>query len=429
MPIVPSRQREIRELLERLAAGRPAEQEAAAARLRLLGARVLEALAAWLPGAPAPARLLALRVLEGSREARALELLLPLCQDAEHEVAARAVEALASLATPRVAAALATVTRQGPGAARRAAAEELARLAADGSVEALDALLELLLDEGRLEELRRVALPVVAGLPHRERDPLLERLARGPSPGLAAEAERLLGRARLPDPAAAVERLLRAGAGELEGALEDLGGLGLTGAEAVAARLAQGALGPGQAARLGQALERIGPTALEALRAPLELSTSVGAVAVLAEALAASRLPAAVPLLHAALTRLADEPDPARRAASAEVRAVLHRALARLDSRAGLYDLRELLAARPARALADLLAAAEVVGDGSVARLLLHLAADEPGLAAACRAPFGAIVRREKLRRASRALRGLSSREEAVLAQLWPSRAARRPGP
>lgn len=398
MPIVPSRRGEIRELLERLAAGRPAEQEAAAARLRLLGARVLEALAAWLPDAPAPARLLALRVLEGSREARALDLLLPLCQAAEHEVAARAVETLASLANPRVVAALATVTRQGPVAARRAAAEELARLAEDGSVEALDALLELLLDEGRPEDLRRTALPVVAGLPHGEREPLLERLARGKSRGLAAAAERLLGRARLADPAAAVERLLRAGAGELAGALEDLGALGLTGVEAVAARLAQGALGAGQAARLGQAL-------------------------------AASRLPAAVPLLHAALTRLTEEPEPARRAASAEARAALHRALARLDSRAGLYDLRELLAARPPRALADLLAAAEAVGDGSVARLLLRLAAEEPGLAAACRAPFGAIVRREKLRRTSRALRGLSPAEEAVLARFWPSRAARRPAP
>lgn len=398
MPIVPSRQREIRELLERLAAGRPAEQEAAAARLRLLGARVLEPLAAWLPGVPAPARLLALRVLEGSREARALELLLPLCQDAEPELAARAVETLASLANPRVAPALATVTRQGPAAARRAAAEELARLAADGSVETLDALLELLLDEGRPEELRRLALPVVAGLPHRERDPLLERLARGKSPGLAAEAERLLGRARVPDPAAAVERLLRAGTGELEGALGELGALGLPGAEAVAARLAQGALGLGQAARLGQAL-------------------------------AASPLPAAVPLLHAALTRLTEESEPARRAASAEARAALHRALARLDSRAGLYDLRELLAARPVRALADLLPAAEAIGDASVARLLVRLAADEPGLAAACRAPFGAIVRREKVRRASRALRGLSLAEEAVLARFWPSRAARRPAP
>ena len=91
MPIVPSRRGEIRALLERLAHGRAAEQEAAVARLRLLGARVLEALAGWLPGAPAGARALALRVLEGLPEARALGLALGLCRDAAPEVAARAV--------------------------------------------------------------------------------------------------------------------------------------------------------------------------------------------------------------------------------------------------------------------------------------------------------------------------------------------------
>lgn len=430
MPILPSRRGEIRGLLERLAAGRPAEQEAAAARLRLLGARVLQALAEWLPGAPAPARLLAARVLEGSSDARAPELLLRLAQDADAAVAARAVEALAGLPSARGAAALAQVTQRGAGAARRAAAEELARLAESGDVAALDALLELLLDERQPEELRRAALPVVAALPPRDRQPLLGRLARGASPGLAAEADRLLGHARLPAPAALVERLLRAGEAELEGALEAFRGLGLTGAEALAARLARGALGPGQAARLGQALERLGPAALEALRAPLEAAGPAETAATLAEALAASRLPAAVPLLHAALGRLAGETDPARRAAGAAARAALHRALARLDSRAGLYDLRELLACRPLSGPADLLAAAAAIGDGSVARLLLRLAADEPGLLEACREPLAAIARRERLRRASRVFKDLSRAEADALDRLWPAvRAARSTAP
>ena len=430
MPILPSRRGEIRELLERLAAGRPAEQEAAAARLRLLGARVLEALAEWLPAAPAPARLLAARVLEGSPHARALDLLLRLAQDEDAAVAARAVEALAGRPSARGTAALAAVTRRGAGPARRAAAEELARLAEGGDVAALDALLELLLDERQPEELRRAALPAVAALPPRERQPLLERLARGASPGLAAEADRLRGPSRLPAPAALVERLLGAGQGDLERALEAFRGLGLTGAEALGSRLAQGSLGSGQAARLGQALERLGPAALEALRAPLERAGSAEAVAALAEALAASRLPAAVPLLHAALGRLAGETDPARRAAGAAARAALHHALARLDSRAGLYDLRELLACRPLPGPGNLLAAAAAVGDASVARLLVRLAADEPGLVEACREPFAAVVRRERLRRSGRAFKDLSRAEAGALDRLWPAaRAARSTAP
>lgn len=428
MPIVPSRRGEIRALLERLSHGRASEQEAAAARLRLLGARVLEALAGWLPGAPAGARALALRVLEGSSEARALELALGLCRDAAHEVATRAVETVASLPLPGVAAGLAGLLGHGVSSGspvERAAAEALAQLAATGSLEALDALLDLLLDESRPEELRRVALPVVAGLPRRERRPVLERLAQSPSPGLAAEARRLLGRATQPDPAAAVARLLAASSDEVEAALETLGGLGLTAAEAVAARLLRGPLEPGQATRLGRALGRLGPGALEAVRAPLELATSAETLAAAAEALAAWRLPASVPLLHAALSRLAGEPDPERRAASAEARAALHHALASLDSRAGLYDLRELLAARPVRGLAQLLPAAAAVGDASVARVLVRLAVDEPALAAACREPLAAIVRREKLRRASRALRDLTPAEQSTLDRLWPGRPPR----
>jgi len=429
MPIVPSRRGEIRALLERLAHGRAAEQEAAVARLRLLGARVLEALAGWLPGAPAGARALALRVLEGLPEARALGLALGLCHDAAPEVAARAVETVATLPLPGVAAGLAGLLRHGASSGspvERAVGEALAQLAAAGNLEALDALLDLLLDEGRPEELRRVALPVVAALPRRERRPVLERLARSSAPGLAAEARRLLGSATLPDPAAAVERLLVADADEVEGALEALCGLGVTAAEAVVARLLRGPLQPGQAARLGRALGRLGPGALEALRTPLELATSNEALAAAAEALAAWRLPATVPLLHTALSRLAGEPDPGRRAESAAARAALHHALASLDSRAGLYDLRELLAARPVRGLGQLLPAAAAVGDASVARLLLRLAADQPALAAACREPLAAIVRREKLRRASRALRDLTPGERRALDQLWPQRASRR---
>lgn len=430
MPIVPSRRGEIRTLLERLALGRPAEQEAAVARLRLLGGRVLEALAGWLPGAPAGARALALRVLEGSREPRALELALGLCHDTEREVATRAVETVASLPLPGVAAGLAGLLRQagssGGSPVDRATAEALAPLAAAGSIEALDALLDLLLDESRPEELRRVALPVVAALPRRERQPVLEGLARSARPALAAQAERLLGRATLPDPAAAVERLLQAGSDEIEVALEALAGLGLPAAEAVAARLLSGALGPGRAVRLGQALARLGPDALEAVRAPLERASSNETLAAAAEALAAWRLPAAVPLLHAALSRLAGEPDAGRRVASAEARAALHQALARLDSRAGLYDLRDLLAARPVRAVERLLPAAAAVGDGSVARLLVRLAADEPALLAACRGPLAAIVRREKLRRTNRVWRDLKPDEQRALEGLWPQRASPR---
>jgi len=106
-------------------------------------------------------------------------------------------------------------------------------------------------------------------------------------------------------------------------------------------------------------------------------------------------------------------------AARDESRARLHLALARLESRIALYDLREMLEARPLRSAGELLEAAQLIGDKSFVPPLARLAAEEPGLVDLCVAAFGAIAGRESLERKSAVTRGVKPEHRAALDGLW----------
>ncbi len=171
MPIVPSRSRDIQELIARLASPRAVERDSAAARLTLQAARAVDALCAALtrPGAP---RAAILAVLEAIADRRALPAVAPLLVDDDPEVAARAVAATAACPTPAAAAALAPiVTPQRPRATgvRTAAVAALGRLHAAGVAEALEPLVERLLDRDEGEDVRVAAFEALAHLPAAER--------------------------------------------------------------------------------------------------------------------------------------------------------------------------------------------------------------------------------------------------------------------
>jgi HEAT repeat protein len=386
MPIVPSRQREIQELLARLGAPSAPERDLAVARLRLLGPRVLVALQAWLGGAGALARAGALRVLEGSPDPRALELALELCRDTASVVVVRAAETAAGFALPAAVPVLAELLQRPDPTLRRAAAAGLVQLHAAGVLEALDALLALLLDERQKEALRLLALEALLALPEAEREPLLARLAESPAPAIAARARQgLSGKAT------------RGSA--LEDVLDEL-------ASAPSSETLE---------RLALVLRRFERDVPEAVRARLQARPRPAWVARLARLLLAWGAPAAIPLLHEALQALAPAPDAGHGAAAGWV----HQALAELDSRIALYDLRERLAARPVHGLERLLLAAERVGDAPLCRLLPRLALDVPQAQAACATALAAIVRRERLRRSSRAFKGLDAQERIALEALW----------
>ena len=370
MPIVPSRSGRIHELLGRLASVSPAERDSAVAGLRLLGARVLEPLGAFISGAGPDARLAALDVLDGIDDRAALPRILDLARDESDAVARRAIEAASVRADCRAVPALTTILAGRGAASRRTdAALALARLQAAGAVEALDPLAARLLDEREDPGLRVTILEALQALdpplaPATLR-PLLKRLATSSDPDVA-------------------DRATSSGPGRR--------GLAPSGARLVDQLIAP-AHSPEAVARLIAAIVRRG--------AP------------------------AIPDLVRALDGLG--PLRGADAASLRARAALHEAFAALDTRVALYDLREALEMRPRTIMPALLRAASRIGDASVVPVLARAVAEEAALLDACAVTLAGIVSREKLRKTSTALRAVRPEHRTALALLWTRAKAMRP--
>jgi HEAT repeat protein len=344
VPIVPSRSRRIQQLLGRLASESAAERESGVAGLTLLGTRVVEPLGAFLPGATRAARLAALEVLERIGDRAALPRILDLVADTDETIALRALEAAGNRADPRAVPTLAAVLQgRGKGPRRRGAALALARLQAAGLVEALDPLAARLLDEGEEAGLRVAILDALLTLRPRPAPatlrPLLKRLAASSDPELRARAKPQARGTALD------ERLV---------------------VELVAPGLSDAAV-----ERVTAALARRGAPAIPALRAALE--------------------------------RLGPPRRGLAHGASLRARAAIHQALAALNSRVALYDLRETLASRPRAVMPALLRAAGRIGDASVVPVLAGVVAEEAELLDPCAEALAAIAAREKLRKTSSA--------------------------
>ncbi len=402
MPIVPSQSRRIQELLGRLASEKSADRDSAVAQLTLLGPRVLGPLLAALPPSGPSFRRAALEVLDRLRDKRALPEVLALADDRDPEVAQKALALAGAYPDPRTARELAKALASGPAERRRAAARSLALVHGAGIVEALDPLLDVLLDEDEDDALRLGILDDLAGLDPpldpRTLPPLLKRLRDSHDPAVAARSAALLRRSRGGE---------AAGRDRLHDLLE---------------RVSEPGLGPREADRLASALASRSLGHTEALHRALERTRAPLAVRALAEALGQVGTNASIPVLQRALERLGFEGGqllPEEAEPRAHAKANVHHALARLDSRIALFDLRQMLAARPPHAVRKLLAAAARIGDGTLVPALARLAAEEPRHFEAAAETFVAIVRREGLRHTSRAMRGVRAPDRPALLAFW----------
>jgi HEAT repeat protein len=402
VPIVPSQSRRIQELLGRLASEKSADRDSAVAQLTLLGARVLEPLLAALPPSGLPFRRAALEVLDRLRDKRALPEVLALADDRDPEVAQKALALAGAYPDPRTARTLAKALASGPAERRRAAARSLALVHGAGIVAAIEPLLDVLLDEDEDDALRLGILDDLAGLDPplepRTLPPLLKRLRDSHDPALAARSAALLRRSQGGE---------AAGSDRLHDLLE---------------RVSEPGLGPREADRLASALARGSLGHTEALHRALERTRAPLAVRALAEALGQVGTNASIPVLQRALERLGFEGGqllPEEAEPRAHAKANVHYALARLDSRIALFDLRQMLGARPPHAVRKLLAAAARIGDGSLVPALTRLAAEEPRHFEAAAETFVAIARREGLRHRSRAMRGVRVSDQPALLAFW----------
>jgi HEAT repeat protein len=390
MPIVPSPARRIHDLVARLGSARAADRDSAVAQLTLLGGRVLPALAGSLGSAPPAGRLAAVDVLDRLEDPAATAPLLELAGDRSEAVARRALEALGGRRDPRAVPALRQALTGVRPSLRAAAARSLARVHGAGVVEALSPLVEVLLDEGeetrwRLEVLDAV-LAVRPPLPAATLRPLARRVAASPNAAVARGALRLAPEKR---------RRARAASDPL-------------------ARLASSEVTPDEAETLAAAVAESRPLPLRQLHEALEKAPAPVAVGALAAVLASAGAAAAILPLSRALARLAALSEArGRDVLAARVR--VHAALAELDSRIALHDLRELVADHPPETMPSLLRTAARVGDASLVPALARAASEDASLLAACTEAFRALARRHRLRRTSPALRRVPARHRAVL--------------
>jgi hypothetical protein len=396
MAIVASRSRQIHELLARLGSPQPSRREAAVARLTLIGERAVPALVDWMKAAEPTGRLAGLEVLGRLPEARAASLVVGLVGDPDPAVALRAIELAAEHPGPGAAAELSRVARQGRAPRRRAAVEALCRLHRGEDLEAMEALLELLVDEAADVGLRVRALQALAGSDRKALRPVLRRLRNSGSPELRRHLTELeAGPRRKPSRSPGPERLVKAWLSE-----------------------------PGEREarrRLLAALEE-DRAALDWIHRVLDETDEPSTLRALIELLQDNRSPASLPRLHDLVRRLAEGPHSPERC---EVRARAHLALAALDSRIALYDLRELLPEAPVECLPLLLSAAGRVGDASLLPALARRAAADEHAVDACAVALGSIIERERLRRSSRAVKAVPAQHQHALDLLWKRARAR----
>lgn len=386
-------------MVARLASPREAERAAAVARLTLVGPRALLALFAALPGSGSALRLGALEVFEGLGESRARPEVMALCRDRDGDVARRALGLLPAFADAKAVAVASRVLAEGPPDRREAAAQALSALHARGHVEAIEPLLDLVLDEEEEEALRLSTLETLLRVDARAVAPLLARLAGGRD-AVARRAD-------------AHQSLALPNRGPVQSLL---------------ARLAAPKVRAEEAMRVGSALKGEGAPALPALHAALEQASRPLELEVLADVLSSVGTPASIPVLSRALQRLSRDHRGEGGNAFAAAASKLHLALADLGSRVALFDLRERLEETPPRAAESLLEVAARVGDQTLVPALARLHARERSLAPRVARSFAAIVSREGLRRGG--FKALSPPDRQALDALWATLAstkARRP--
>jgi hypothetical protein len=328
MSIRISSSREIETLIAGLASARAVRRDAAVARLTVIGARAVDRLVQVVTLTPGtPARVAALRALEGIGEPRAVDVALQTTDDADVTVATAAIAALRRF------------------------------LHGDRSAAIVDRLAAVALDSKRAETLRVAAVRALKELPQATIAPIMKTLAADRIEALRLEAQPDRRRPKSgKDPMSELTRAAH------DGIFVD-------------------------AAELKRAIAKSSP------RVPLTE-------------------------LHRIIERVrekqAAEP-PSRQAEWAMIRADLHLALARRQSRLGIYDLREWLESADDPLPVDVLRALTLVGDVSCLGPVASAGArskDEWWRAHLADA-FQAIVKREKISRRNPTFR--------KLAKKWPA--------
>jgi len=431
------RANEIPELIRRLGDANPVRVDAAKARLSVIGARAVEALIESLDGGEDAVRLHAMQLLALIQDARGREPLKAMLFEREPEVRAQAARALARFPTPDSVAVLERLLRRASEPdVRVASVEALIELFGVGQECALAPVLAVLLDPAEDADLRRAALTLLPRLSGNERRTLRRRLEKDAEPTVAdavADAVRPPGgEDGAPDDATLLHDLASADYGTWDDAVHRLAARGATVVDALVERMRERAQDPEYCTRAGMVLKLMGPRRgrrvadlLERVPEPLPLSVLVEVVGSYGVNAMTYRLADVIESLagHRARANSPEEIDLLER-----VRAKAHLELARIGSRVAIEDLREALRDGRRRVEMEMLAAVEMIGKkDELLELLRAWRKEDDFMRARIAEVVRSVMRRERIRRNSVALRALGDDNRRALIELLD--AAERPRP
>lgn len=433
MSIFDSKAREVEALIGQLISPSPQELEVALARLAIIGSRAVEHLISALKSSHFTIRINAIEALARIRDPRSITSLLHSLKDPHPEVKAKAVEALTCFPSPKTAIGLiAAFQREKEREFRKGLVNELLHLCEQGLIEALDGLLQIVTDSSEDSQLRLQAMEALTSIDPKQRRQLLQRLSFDSETQIANRAkelqrERPEKKRKLPLSKAEilVARLNSEDYLTWSSALREVAREGTSLVEPVIESMLRPSATIAYCRRVGMALRRMGKGVAEKIYPYLNKAGHYPALEVLIEVINQYHDPHSAVHLKRVLNRLNEElvmtGEPETQSWILLIKGKIHTALADINSRIALGDLRGMLLHAATLGWVELLKAAQLIGNRDFLLPLLQLYQyfeKDEWMVIQIKEAFRTIKKRERIKSNSPLFRDLDSRGKETLKEL-----------
>jgi len=411
-------------LIRRLGNRKQVLVDSAKARLSVIGARAIEALIEALEGDNDRIRGHAMQLLALIRDPRGRTPLAAMLLDNDPGMRVTAAQCVARFPCRESVVALENVLRRDQQTdVRISAVHGLLEMYDAGREEALRQVLALLFDEKQDPALRIAAFALLPRVKGKERRCVLKRLQEDPSAKVSAHAARECEDAS-DDSAPRIQDLVLDLASReydlWDDAVRGLTSHGASAIDPLVEEMCRRSNDPEFCTRAGMVLKGLGPRRCRTLADTLERVDNPLPLLVLVEVIGSLGVRSLIYRFKDLIERISS--DQAHRPGNnhfesmQRVLAKAHLELAKIGSRVAIQELRQVLG-DPARRLdLEILAAVELIGKKDEIPDLLRAFRREDGfMSARISSVVCSIMRRERIRRNSVALRGLSKEQRASL--------------
>jgi HEAT repeat protein len=417
---------EVPELVRRLGSRRPKQVDRARARLSIIGSPSVVPLIEALEGDNDRVRAHAMPLLALLQDPRGREPLVAMLLDRDPRLREVAARCLARFPSAEAVVALERILkREKVRDVRIVAIHGLLELYEAGQDTALRRVLEVLLDVKEDPKLRGAAFSLFPLLKPSARRGLLRRLRQDPVEDIARKADEVADEDDAPPPRdrsrldALVRDLASPDYAVWNEAVHRLVAAGPAAIVSLVAEMRRKANDPEYCARAGMALKALGPRRLRSLAEALDDVDEPLALQVLVEVAGATGDKPLIYRLKNVIERVAPKPDGAgagRFDTMQRVRAKAHVELARIGSRVAIADLQAIVADGDRRLPLEALSAVELIGKKDEIPLLLRAyLREDPYMRGRIAAVVRTILRRERIRRTSAAIRALPAEQRRAL--------------